>query len=253
MASKSEPVVVERRDNLFIVTMNRPEARNALNGEMSTALAAAFGELEHDSELLVGVLTGAGPGFCAGLDLKEFASNGAEATRAVRTLLQDGCSKPMVAAIEGFAFAGGFELALMCDLLVVARGTRFGLPEVTRSLVANGGGLLRLPRRIPYQAAAEMSLTGDPMTAEWLYGLGLVNRLVEPGDALPRAVELARRIARNRPHAVIGTKKILARHAPSGDEWEQQDAVADPVFFSEEAREGALAFVEKRLPAWERQ
>jgi enoyl-CoA hydratase/carnithine racemase len=251
VASNSDPVVVERRDNLLIITMNRPEARNALNGEMSRALARAFAELEDDGELLVGVLTGAGPGFCAGLDLKEFATDGADATRAIRTLLQDGSSKPVVAAIEGFAFAGGFELALMCDLLVVSRGTRFGLPEVTRSLVANGGGLLRLPRRIPYQAAAEMSLTGDPMSAERLHGLGLINRLVEPGEALSQAMDLARRIARNRPHAVIGTKKILANHSPGGDEWEEQDAVADPVFVSDEAREGALAFVEKRLPAWE--
>jgi enoyl-CoA hydratase/carnithine racemase len=246
-----EPVVLERCENVLVVTMNRPEARNALNGEMSTALAKAFEELERDATLRVGVLTGAGPGFCAGLDLKEFASDGAEVTQPIRSLLKHGSSKPVIAAIEGFAFAGGFELALLCDMIVGAKGARVGLPEVTLSLVANGGGLLRLPQRISYQVAAEISLTGDPMTAERLYGLGLINRLVEPGEALELAVELARRIARNRLPAVLATKKIL-NQALSGDPWQQQDAIADPVFSSEEAREGALAFVEKRLPAWER-
>jgi enoyl-CoA hydratase len=250
MADKRDLVVVERSENLLVITMNRPEVRNALNGEMSEALAYAFAKLEHDPELLVGVLTGAAPDFCAGLDLKEFASDGVEMTWAIRTLLRYGSSKPVVAAVEGFAVAGGFELALMCDLIVATGEARFGLPEVTRSLVANGGGLLRLPCRISYQAAAEMSLTGDPMTADRLFELGLINRLVAPGEALAEAIELARRIARNPPDVVVGTKKILGNQAPDGGAWAYQDYIADPVFLSQEAREGARAFVENHMPSW---
>ncbi len=231
------------------MTMNRPAARNALNSQMSVALTEAFTQLQDDPDVLVGILNGAGAGFCAGLDLKEFAAIGSAATDVIRLLLKTGTSKPVVAAIEGFAIAGGLELALMCDMTVAARGAVLSLPEVTRSLVANGGGLLRLPQRISHQAAAEMSLTGDPMSAERLYELGLVNRLVEPGHATETAIELGRRIARNPARAVLATKEVLGR--PDADAWQHQDMVAEPVFSSAEAREGALAFVERRRPAWE--
>lgn len=246
----AEPVLVERRAHLLIVTMNRPTARNALNSRMSAALSDAFAQLDEDDELLVGVLTGTGAGFCAGLDLREFAAVGSDASTQVRSLLQTGSAKPVVAAIEGFAIAGGLELALMCDLIVAARGATLGLPEVTRALVANGGGLIRLPQRIPSQAAAEIGLTGDPMSAERLYELGLVNRLVEPGEAATTAIGLAERIARNPPRAVLATKAVLSR--ADDDAWRHQDSIAEPVFSSAEAREGARAFVERRAPAWER-
>jgi enoyl-CoA hydratase len=243
-------VLLERRQDALIVTMNRPAQRNALNAEMSTALNEAFRSLEDDDDVRLAVLQGAGPGFCAGLDLAEFARDGAQAGVEIRGLLRTGSSKPLIAAVEGFAIAGGFELALMCDLLVAARSAAFALPEVTRGLVANGGGLLRLRHRIPAAAVAELALTGDPISAERLHELGLVNRLVEPGRALEGALGLARRVARNPPRAVSATKAILG--GPEPQAWQEQDHLADPVFASAEAREGALAFVQRRPPAWER-
>lgn len=250
MTVHAEAVLLQRRDNLLIITMNRPAQRNALNSDLSTALSEAFQYLQREPRLRVGVLNGAGAGFCAGLDLREFADVGAAATDEIRALLQTGSRKPVIAAVEGFAVAGGFELVLMCDLIVAARGATFALPEVTRSLVANGGGLLRLPRLIGYPTAAELSLTGDPVSAERLYELGLINRLTEPGLATEAAVELAGRIARNPPRAVLATKEVLV--GPDAEAWRHQDMIADPVFASAEAREGALAFVERRPPAWER-
>ena len=229
--------------------MNRPAQRNALNSELSAALSEAFQRLHVDPHVRVGVLDGVGAGFCSGLDLREFANVGVAATDEIRELLRTGTRKPVIAAVEGFAIAGGFELALMCDLIVAARGATFALPEVTRSLVANGGGLLRLPRRIAYQAAAEFGLTGDPVSAQRLHELGLVNRLAEPGQATETAVKLAGRIARNPPRAVLATKELLL--GPDREGWQYQDTIADPVFSSPEAREGALAFIERRRPAWE--
>jgi enoyl-CoA hydratase len=247
-ANQAPPVLLERRQHLLVITLNRPDQRNALDSRLGAALTAAFQTLEQDAELRVAVLTGAGAGFCAGLDLREFASDGAGASDPIRALLRAGSHKPVVAAVEGFAIAGGFELVLMCDVVVAARGAAFALPEVTRALVANGGGLLRLPRRIAYPVAAELALTGDPLSAERLYELGLVNRLADPGTAVERAVDLAARIARNPPVAVAATRRVLL--GPAAEAWRHQDAIADPVFASAEAREGALAFVQRRPPAW---
>jgi enoyl-CoA hydratase len=172
--------------------------------------------------------------------------------RGFAGIVQRSSRKPLIAAIEGFAVAGGLEVALACDLIVAARGAKLGIPEVKRSLVAAGGALLRLPRRIPYHLAMELALTGDPMPAERLHDLGLVNRLAEPGGAVDAALELAGRITPNGPLALEATKRIV-QQAPDWslhDMWERQRDIADPVFESEDAREGATAFAEKRPPVW---
>jgi enoyl-CoA hydratase len=247
-------VLTERRENVLLITLNRPEARNAVNLAMAEGIASALDELDDDSSLSVGVLTGAGKGFCAGMDLKAFVSGGRPwvGDRGFAGIVRRASRKPLIAAIEGFAVAGGLEVALACDLIVASRGAKLGIPEVKRSLVAAGGALLRLPKRIPYHLAMELALTGDPITAERAFEVGLVNRLADAGEAADVAVELAQQIAANAPLALIASKRILEEQSDwsRGQMWEAQSAISEPVFNSEDAREGATAFAEKRAPVW---
>jgi enoyl-CoA hydratase len=249
-----EPVLTERRDGVLLITLNRPDARNAVNLALAEGLAAALDGLDADDALTVGVLAGAGRGFSAGMDLKAFVAGERPyvGDRGFAGITQRAARKPLIAAIEGFAMAGGFEIALACDLIVAARGARLGVPEVKRSLVAAAGALLRLPRRMPYGMAMELALTGEPILAERAHELGVVNRLAEPGGAVDAALALAAEIARNGPLALAATKAILeAQFDWSEDEfWIRQGEISDPVFGSDDAREGATAFAEKREPVW---
>ena len=247
-------VLTERRDGVLVIKINRPDARNAINGGVAEGVAAALDELDSDDELRVGVLTGEGGYFSAGMDLKAFVRGESPyvGDRGFAGITQRASRKPLIAAVEGFALAGGFEVALSCDLIVASREARFGIPEVKRSLVAAGGALLRLPRRIPYHLAMELALTGEPIDASRAAELGIVSRLAEPGQALETAVELAGAITKNAPLALIASKEIIQRQ----QDWSQEEAfakqgeIAGPVFGSEDAREGATAFAEKRDPVW---
>ena len=250
-----EPAVLtERRGDVLVVTLNRPDARNAVNGALAQGVADALDELDGDDALRVGVLTGAGKGFSSGMDLKAFVQGERPyvGDRGFAGITQRGARKPVIAAVEGFAVAGGFEIALSCDLIVAARGARLGIPEVKRSLVAAAGALFRLPRRIPYHLAMELALTGDPIDAERARELGLVNRLAEPGGALDAALELAGELVGNGPLALTASKEIVSRALDwtEDEAWEKQGAIAGPVMASEDAREGATAFAEKRDPVW---
>src|SRR6266540_1409200 len=249
-----EPVLTERRDGVLLITLNRPDARNAVNLALAEGVAAALDELDADGDLAVGVITGAGAGFCAGMDLKAFVTGERPwvGDRGFAGIVQRASRKPLIAAIEGFAVAGGLEVALSCDLIVAARGAKLGIPEVKRSLVAAGGALLRLPRRVPAAIAMELALTGETITAERGAELGLVNRVAEPGNALDVALELAGEVAANAPLATAASKSILNRQGSWDDEtfWAKQGEIVGPVFTSEDAIEGATAFSEKRAPNW---
>ncbi|HYZ29343.1 MAG TPA: crotonase/enoyl-CoA hydratase family protein [Thermoleophilaceae bacterium] len=249
-----EAILTEERDGILIVTINRPDARNAVNGDVAGGMAAALDRLDADDDLRVGVVTGAGGYFSAGMDLKAFVQGESPyaGDRGFAGITQRSSRKPLIAAIEGFALAGGFEIALSCDLIVASREARFGIPEVKRSLVAAGGALLRLPKRIAYHVAMELALTGEPMSAERAQEVGIVNRLAEPGEALDTALELARQIVKNAPLALIASKEILQKAVDWSEEegWQKQGEISGPVFVSEDAREGATAFAEKREPVW---
>jgi len=249
-----QPVLTERRDGVLLITLNRPDARNAVNLALAKGVAAALDELDADDDLAVGVLTGAGKGFSAGMDLKAFVTGERPwvGDRGFAGIVQRGARKPLIAAVEGFAMAGGLEVALACDLIVASKGTRLAIPEVKRSLVAAGGALRRLPQRVPYGLAMEMALTGDPISAERGYEIGLVDRLAEPGGAVDAALELAAAIARNGPLALDATKATLQQQIDwdEAEFWQRQGELAGPVFASEDAREGATAFSEKRDPVW---
>lgn len=250
----SDAVLVEQRDAVSIITINRPAVRNAVNRAVSLGIAAAVDELDARADLTVGVLTGAGGTFSAGMDLKAFLA-GEEVSledRGLGGICRRPPRKPMIAAVEGWALAGGCEIALACDMIVAAENARFGIPEVKRGLVAGAGGLLRLPRRLPGAIAVEMALTGDPLSARDAHRYGLVNALTPPGGALDGALALAARIAANGPLAVAATKEILsAAQDWSLDEgFSRQEEIYAPVFASDDAREGALAFTEKRAPKW---
>ncbi|MBA2631208.1 MAG: crotonase/enoyl-CoA hydratase family protein [Thermoleophilaceae bacterium] len=253
--SSAPAVLTERRDGILVVTLNRPEVRNAVNAALAQGVAQALDELDSDDGLSVGILTGAGGFFCAGMDLGAFVRGESphHGDRGFAGIAQRASRKPLIAAIEGFAVAGGLEVALACDLLVAARGAKLGIPESKRSLVAAGGALLRLPRRMPYHAVMELALTGDALPAERFHDFGVVNRLAEPGQALDTALALARTVAANGPLAVAASKQILLeqRDWSSEEMWERQGAIAGPVFVSEDAREGASAFKEKREPRWQ--
>jgi enoyl-CoA hydratase len=252
-ASTAEAVLTEQRGRILIITINRPEAKNAVNAAVSQGLADATDRLDADPGLSVGIVTGAGGSFCAGMDLKAFARGENVAVKG-RGLgfTERPAVKPVIAAVEGYALAGGTELALATDLIVAARNSAFGIPEVKRGLVAAGGGLLRLPTRIPYQIAMELALTGDPLPAERAHELGLVNVLAEPGHALEAAIELAERITVNGPLAVAATKRVIveSRSWRPEDQWREQAQIIMPVFASKDAKEGAVAFAEKRPPNW---
>ena len=191
----SDAVLTEASDGVLLITLNRPEARNAVNAAVAEGVAAAMERLDGDDDLRVAILTGAGKGFCAGMDLKAFVTGERPFVegRGFAGIVEAPPRKPIIAAIEGFAVAGGFEVALACDLIVAGRGAKLGIPEVKRSLVAAGGALLHLPRRIPYHLAMELALTGDPIDAERGYAIGIVNRLAEPGGAVAAAARAGRR------------------------------------------------------------
>jgi enoyl-CoA hydratase len=250
-----EAVLTERRERVLLITINRPEQRNAVNGAVARGIAAAMDALDADTELSVGVLTGAGKGFCAGMDLKGFVSGDRPHVegRGFAGITQRAADKPLIAAIEGFAVAGGLEVALACDLIVAARGAKLGIPEVKRSLVAAGGALLRLPRALPRTVAMEMALTGDPILAERGHELGLINRLTEPGGAVAAALELAAAVAGNGPLALAATKRIVVESVDwsEAEFFARQRKIVDPVMDSQDAREGATAFSEKRAPIWQ--
>ncbi|MET0467404.1 MAG: crotonase/enoyl-CoA hydratase family protein [Aeromicrobium sp.] len=241
-------------DRALLITLNRPDARNAVNGQVAREMAAVLDELDADPTLVVGIIRGEGRGFSAGMDLKAFLEGDFPAfeDRGFGGFAQRGPKTPLIAAIEGFAVAGGLELALACDLIVAASDAKLGLPEVKRSLIAAGGGLLRLAQRIPYHVAAEIALTGDHVPVERLYQVGLVNRVAEPGQALDVALELAQQLVDNAPLALEGTKYVLENAADWGmtEGWKHQEPVMLRVSHSEDAREGATAFAERRAPVW---
>ncbi|HEY7892336.1 MAG TPA: crotonase/enoyl-CoA hydratase family protein [Solirubrobacteraceae bacterium] len=252
--SESGVVLTERRGNVLLITLNRPEVRNAVNGAVAEGVARALELLDSDAELALGILTGAGGFFCAGMDLGAFVRGESPwyGDRGFAGIAQRSARKPLIAAIEGFAVAGGFEVALACDLIVAAKGAKLGIPEVKRSLVAAGGALLRLPKRMPYHAVMELALTGDVLPAERFHQFGVVNSLAEPGESVAVALELAARVAKNGPLALIASKRILQEQFDwaSADMWEKQREISGPVFSSEDAKEGASAFKEKREPVW---
>ncbi len=255
MADEAPAVLTERREDVLVITINRPEARNAVNRAVADGIAAALDELDGSEELRTGVLTGAGRSFSAGMDLKAFMQGERpwSGDRGFAGIVQRPPRTPIIAAIEGFAVAGGFEMALACDLIVAASNTRVGIPEVKRGLVAAGGALLRLPRRIPYHVAMELALTGELIDAQRAAQLGLVNRIVDPGTALDAALELAATVAANGPLAVDASKRVIVESAgwSEAKAWDNQGEIVGPVFVSEDAREGATAFAEKRDPEWQ--
>jgi enoyl-CoA hydratase len=249
-----EEVLVAVGDGVAIVTINRPAARNAVNGAVARGIAGAVEELDARADVRVLVLTGAGGTFSAGMDLKGFLAGDSPVVegRGFAGITERPPVKPVIAAVEGYALAGGFELALACDLIVASEAAKFGLPEVRRGLVAGAGGLLRLPRRIPYHLAMEIALTGEHFPAARLAQAGLVSRLVPAGQALAGARELAAQVALGAPLAVAATKRVIAESADwhSGEAFARQGEIISPVFTSADAMEGAIAFAEKRAPAW---
>jgi enoyl-CoA hydratase len=250
----SDEVLVERRGAVQVITINRPQARNALDAAVARGVADAVDALDASDELRAAVLTGAGGFFSAGMDLKAFLRGETPAIegRGLCGITITPPRKPLIAAVEGWALAGGFELVLACDLVVAGRTAGFGVPEVKRSLVAAGGAAVLLPQRVPRAVALELLLTGEPIDAERAAAVGLVNRVVDEGTALDAAVELATTIAANGPLAVAATKQIV-QSAPSwtpAETWARQDEIVLPVFASEDAREGSTAFAERRAPVW---
>ncbi|TCK21978.1 crotonase/enoyl-CoA hydratase family protein [Pseudonocardia endophytica] len=250
----SDDVLVERRDAVQVIVINRPHARNALDASVAHAVAAAVDELDESDELRAGVLTGAGGTFSSGMDLKAYLRGETPEIegRGLCGITETPPRKPLVAAVEGWALAGGFELMLACDLVVASRSARFGVPEVKRALVAGGGGAFLLPRRVPQAIALEMLLTGDPIDAARAHAVGLVNRLTDDGAALEEALVLAGGVAANGPLAVAASKRVARASTDWSLEegWRAQREIIDPVFDSQDAREGATAFAEKPDPRW---
>lgn len=247
-------VLTEVRNKVLLITLNRPEAMNSVNLEISKQLAAAIDRLDADPDLSAAVLTGAGKGFCAGMDLKEFAVSGIPVVpgRGFGGITERPPQKPLVCAVEGFALAGGLELALSADLIVASRGAKFGIPETTVGLFAAAGALSRLPNLLPASVAMRMALTGEPIEAEEAHRLGLVTEVTDKGDALEAALDLAEKIARNAPLALIASKELIWRSRGVTDEdfWAMQKPILDVVFASEDGAEGPAAFAEKRKPVW---
>lgn len=247
-------LIYEPREHVLVLTLNRPEAKNAFNAELATALSDALDRFEGDPSLRVCVLTGAGGSFSAGMDLKALLKGEKAFTkkRGGFGIMAAPPNKPIIAAIEGYAVAGGLELALCCDLIVATSSSKLGLPEVKRGLVAVGGGLFRLPKRIPYHVVMELALTGETHPALRFLQLGLVNKVVADGQALDSALELAQRIAQNGPLAVAATKQIVAKANEWTEEqaWREQRALAAPALTSKDAIEGPRAFAEKRTPVF---
>ena len=250
----SDEVLTSVEDGVLVVTLNRPEAKNAANKALAEGVAAAMDELDGNDELRVAILTGAGGTFCAGMDLKAFVSGETPQIkgRGFAGLTEASPKKPLIAAVEGYALAGGLELAISCDMIVAAEDAKFGIPETKRGLAAAAGGLVKLPRQIPSRVAMELALTGDFISAERAYELGLINKVVPSGSALEAAKELAAKIAANGPLAVAASKQVIMEQADwSQDEmFKKQGEIVNPIFTSEDAIEGATAFAEKRPPNW---
>lgn len=250
----SDELQLDSHGAVRVLRLQRPQARNAMTGTLARAISAAIDSFDASDEWQVAVITGEGGHFCSGMDLKAFTRGELpwDPARGFGGLTEKPPTKPIIAAVEGYAVAGGFELALACDLIVAAEDSQFGLPEVRRGLVASGGGLMRLPRRLPYFLAMEMALTGDLLPAQRAWAQGLVNRLAPPGQALAQALELAGRIAEQAPLAVRTSKAIVVQSAtwPADEMFARQAPLADLVGRSEDALEGARAFAEKRSPQW---
>lgn len=250
-ATEEKAVLVERRGRIMIITMNRPDARNAINSALSNGVWDAVQELNNDPNLTAGVLTGAGGYFCSGMDLKAFARG--EDIGPFNKFVRAGCEKPLIAAVEGFAIAGGCEMALACDLIVAAKGAKIGIREVKVGLFAAAGGVFRLPSRVGYAKAMEMAITGDHLLAEEANDAGMISALTEVGGAVDAAIALAERVAKNAPLAVAASKKLVRAAAQGHDEeklWEMQGPLAAKIFSSNDAKEGPRAFAEKREPKW---
>ena len=249
-----EEVLTEVRGGVLIVTINRPEAKNAMTKAAAEGIAAAMDRLDAEDDLRVGVLTGAGETFCSGMDLKGFLRGESPSIegRGFGGIVQKPPAKPLIAAVEGYALAGGLELMIACDLVVANTNAKFGIPEAKRGLVAAAGGVMMLPDQIPERVAMELALTGDFITAERAYQLGMINRVVD-GPALDAALELAAKIAENGPLAVRVSKQIMreSRAWPIAERYDRQAQLIGPVFVSHDAREGSLAFAEKRKPNWQ--
>ncbi|MEE9415827.1 MAG: crotonase/enoyl-CoA hydratase family protein [Acidimicrobiales bacterium] len=252
--SDEATILTERRGHVLLITLNRPEAMNSVNMDLAKNLAVALDELDGDSDLRVGVLTGNGRGFSAGMDLKAFVSGGMPIVegRGFAGITQRAADKPLIAAVEGFALAGGLEIALSCDLIVASEGAKLGVPEVGVGLFAGAGALLRLPKVLPYAKAMEMALTGKPITAQEANELGMVARVTAKGEALAAAMELAETIAKNAPLGVAASKRIIRDMSMLAPEefWEAQNQLMGKIFVSKDAIEGATAFAEKRDPNW---
>ena len=251
----SEPAVLtEVSDGVMTITINRPSAKNAVNKDVAEGIAAALDSLDADDNTHVVILTGAGGTFCSGMDLKAFVTGETPyvAGRGFAGMVEKSTDKPMIAAVEGYALAGGCELAITCDLIVAADNAMFGIPEVKRGLAAAAGGLVRLPRQIPSRVAMEMALTGDFMSAERAMSVGLINQITPAGEALAQAKALAAKIAENGPLAVKRSKQVIKESIDwSQDEmFANQQEITSAVFSSEDAIEGATAFAEKRKPNW---
>ena len=250
----SQEIIVDREGPVLVITINRPEARNALNRSASEGIARAMDELDADPTLALGILTGAGSHFCAGMDLKAFLRGERVELdgRGLAGITETPPRKPIIAAVEGYALAGGCELVLACDLVVAADNATFGIPEVARGLIAGSGGLIRLPQRIPRQIALEYALTGAMMPATEARQWGMVNRLTAPGKALDGARELAKLISANGPLAVQMTKRVMAESPtwPVEEIWSRQRELLEQIIASDDAREGARAFSEKRAARW---
>jgi enoyl-CoA hydratase len=246
----------ETDGHVAVITINRPEARNAVNGEVAKGIEAAIDKIEGDDSLWVGILTGVPPVFSAGADLKEINAGRAGDLQTPRGgfagIARRDRSKPIIAAVDGPALAGGTEITLACDLIVASKTAQFGIPEVKRSLVAAGGGLFRLPRKLPFNVAIELALTGDPIDAERAHGFGLVNILCEPGDALAKAKELAKRIEANAPVAVRESRRVVYEAMTEDEEtgWTLSAKAMAVAMHSEDMKEGLTAFIEKRPPNW---
>lgn len=247
---QSDAVLVEQRDRVLLITLNRPDQMNSINGALAVGLTEAVTRLDEDPDLSAGVLTGNGRGFCAGMDLKAFLRG--EDISGFFDFAVKGTEKPLIAAIEGFALAGGLELALSCDLLVAAKGVKLGIPEAGVGLFAAAGGLLRLPSRVGYSKAMEMAITADPITADEAFQYGMVARLTEQGGAVEAALALAERIGRNAPLSVSASKQLVkaAMGVTDAEFWDLQKPLQAKVFRSNDAKEGPKAFAEKRAPNW---
>ena len=252
--SEEQAVLVDVADGVMTVTLNRPKAKNAANRALAEGVAAAMDELDGNDDIRVAVITGAGGTFCSGMDLKAFVSGEVPSIkgRGFAGITERPPKKPLIAAVEGYALAGGLELAISCDLIVAADNSQFGIPEVKRGLAAAAGGLVKLPRQIPSRLAMELALTGDFVSAQRAYEMGLINQIVDAGTALEAAQTLAAKISANGPMAVALSKQVIVESSEWTAEnmWDKQNDVVSPVFTSEDAIEGATAFAERRAPNW---